>query len=464
MMDPQSADAAYAELERQALLFESQQRLVQARDAFDAALQLNPSSQACAEGRARVALALTEPEAVRHCQRALAYHQDHPERQLRMISTVASELGTGAIPLFEDFVARHPRNAKAHELLSSLRAEDGAGDRFLDSFVNALRTHPEDRQLRLSYWDMMARARKERDALHLMMADEAMFAGDRRFAMLAVQIANHAGFVDIASRLLPHLDDSPEAQLQRGQHHLLLGRPNEAAEILESVVSVDPGNLSAWSLLELCWRSIGDRRHEWLIGQPGLYGAYELDLSSSQLATIAARLRTLHVASSQPVGQSVRGGTQTPGQLFTRQEPEIAVLTAALAETIRGFVEHLPPYDPGHPLLKHRNDGMAFGPSWSVRLSGNGHHAAHFHPGGILSSACYISLPDTLSDRVEQPGWLELGRPPPALGLDLPPLATFQPIEGRLVMFPSFLFHGTRPFPDGERLTVAFDLVAVAPD
>jgi hypothetical protein len=105
--------------------------------------------------------------------------------------------------------------------------------------------------------------------------------------------------------------------------------------------------------------------------------------------------------------------------------------------------------------------GMAFGPSWSVRLAGGGFHAAHFHPGGILSSACYISLPDDLPGSPEKSGWLEIGRPPPELGLDLPPLATFEPKAGHLVLFPSYLFHGTRPFAGGERLTVAFDLVAV---
>jgi hypothetical protein len=108
--------------------------------------------------------------------------------------------------------------------------------------------------------------------------------------------------------------------------------------------------------------------------------------------------------------------------------------------------------------------GMAFGPSWSVRLTEGGFHAAHFHPGGILSSACYISLPDSFASGEEKAGWLELGRPPAELGLDLPPLATFEPKPGRLVLFPSFLFHGTRPFRGGERLTVAFDLVPVTPN
>jgi hypothetical protein len=105
---------------------------------------------------------------------------------------------------------------------------------------------------------------------------------------------------------------------------------------------------------------------------------------------------------------------------------------------------------------------MAFGPSWSIRLTGGGFHVAHFHPGGILSSACYISLPTDMASGDEKGGWLEIGRPPLELGLDLPPLASFEPMPGRLALFPSFLFHGTRPFGGGERLTVAFDIVPVA--
>jgi len=137
------------------------------------------------------------------------------------------------------------------------------------------------------------------------------------------------------------------------------------------------------------------------------------------------------------------------------------LLVNALTAAIKDFVIDLPPSDQNHPVLRYREAGMAFGPSWSIRFTDSGHHAAHFHPGGILSSACYICVPDTLADDIEKPGWLEIGRPPPELGLDIPPLETFQPLPGRLVLFPSFLFHGTRPFAGGERLTVAFDVVPV---
>ena len=48
------------------------------------------------------------------------------------------------------------------------------------------------------------------------------------------------------------------------------------------------------------------------------------------------------------------------------------------------------------------------------------------------------------------------------LGLDLPPIRLIEPKPGRLVLFPSTMWHGTVPFAAGERLTVAFDVRAAA--
>ena len=55
-------------------------------------------------------------------------------------------------------------------------------------------------------------------------------------------------------------------------------------------------------------------------------------------------------------------------------------------------------------------------------------------------------------------GQLELGRPPKDIDLGTEPLATYKPEPGHLVLFPSFLYHGTTPLQSGERLTVAFDV------
>jgi hypothetical protein len=55
-------------------------------------------------------------------------------------------------------------------------------------------------------------------------------------------------------------------------------------------------------------------------------------------------------------------------------------------------------------------------------------------------------------------GWIRFGQPPPELGLDLPHTAQLEPRPGRLVLFPSTMWHATVPFEEGERLVVAFDV------
>jgi hypothetical protein len=295
------------------------------------------------------------------------------------------------------------------------------------------------------------------------MIDQARerYGSDRDVALLEARIASHAGTLDRAGALLARLDERTDAQLARGQHRLQSGRPVEGAQLLEEVVRAEPRNLAAWALLALSWRLTGDPRHDWLCLQPGLYGTSELPLTEAELGALADVLRGLHRSFAQPLGQSVRGGTQTAGKLFMRSEPEIVRLTHALSQAVSAHFAKLPPGDPRHPLLRHRSGRLTFAESWSVRLTGGGFHVAHLHPGGVLSSACYVSLPPGLGAGEPQEGWLELGRPPAELGIDLPPLAQIEPRPGRLALFPSYMFHGTRPFRAGERLTVAFDVAAL---
>jgi len=51
-----------------------------------------------------------------------------------------------------------------------------------------------------------------------------------------------------------------------------------------------------------------------------------------------------------------------------------------------------------------------------------------------------------------------LGEPQKELGINLPPFRYIEPRVGQLVLFPSWVWHGTVPFQEGERLTTAFDV------
>jgi len=68
-------------------------------------------------------------------------------------------------------------------------------------------------------------------------------------------------------------------------------------------------------------------------------------------------------------------------------------------------------------------------------------------------------VPSEVSDESAKSGWIKFGEPrfpvPGAI-----PEKFVQPCVGRLVLFPSYMWHGTTPISGDEpRMTIAFDVV-----
>ena len=176
-------------------------------------------------------------------------------------------------------------------------------------------------------------------------------------------------------------------------------------------------------------------------------------------ADVAATLDPLHRSQAAPGDQSLRGGTQTSGALFDRPDPAIQAFRSAVLDAAERAIADLPD-DPAHPFLRRKAKRLGVAGSWSVRLSAAGHHIPHVHHQGWMSSAYYARLPESVAAENEQhQGWIQFGVPPAILGLDLAPRRVVQPKPGRLVLFPSYLWHGTIPFESGDRLTAAFDFL-----
>ncbi len=248
-------------------------------------------------------------------------------------------------------------------------------------------------------------------------------------------------------------NDDPHLTVFRLRHLLRRGEP-------ERIVAPFAGNLSAvpqaaWPYLSVAWRMLGDRRAIWL-DDPRLVKDVDLKLDSKTLNLLATTLRSLHRAGGQPVDQSVRGGSQTDGPLFSRLDLSIRTIRDQCRNAVEAYIAALPPHDAAHPLLGRVPATPRFVGSWSVRLVGEGYHVPHVHTEGWLSSALYVSVPDVPEGT--DAGALALGAPQPSLGTALPPDRIVRPRPARLVLFPSTLWHGTLPFPHGERLTVAFDI------
>ncbi|HWC63258.1 MAG TPA: putative 2OG-Fe(II) oxygenase [Rhizomicrobium sp.] len=86
----------------------------------------------------------------------------------------------------------------------------------------------------------------------------------------------------------------------------------------------------------------------------------------------------------------------------------------------------------------------------------------HIHPEGWISSCYYVAVPEAVKNDETKEGWIKFGEPSVEAGLGF--RRAIQPQPGRLVLFPSYMWHGTIPFHDkAVRTTIAFDAVPVTP-
>ncbi|HTK57945.1 MAG TPA: putative 2OG-Fe(II) oxygenase [Sphingomicrobium sp.] len=423
--------------------------------AFDKALQLQPNNVIALKGRARMALERAEEDAVDRYEAALLAAPGDLQLMLEQTEARVSAGDDSAIDDFAEFVERRPewtdgQVASARMLWESRRDQD-----FADHIHQLLKREPARLDLRRQLIELLSTADMYEAAADSSHSARSVAPGIPEFALMEAVNAGRAGDLDRASgafALLP--PNFPGRAIHDSVHHIRCGKLDAARASIEVALGEDPSDIAAWGVAELIYRKLGDRRAAWLSGQPGLVRSIDLTLEPAELSAIRTLLLRLQQRGIQVAGQTVRDGTQTRWRLFDRADMELAILKQAVELAVSDYLAGLPAEDPTHPLLRHRNSPMTITGSWSVLLTGNGHHISHVHPLGLIGSACYIVVPDAATDE----GQLELGRPPKDFMLDLEPIHVIAAKPGRLVLFPSYLHHGTRPFGAGQRLSVAFDV------
>lgn len=247
------------------------------------------------------------------------------------------------------------------------------------------------------------------------------------------------------------------------QSQLVSGQMQQALEVLPQILQAQPYDQTVLALNATASRVAGLADPMKLDQPQGLIEAYQIDTPegwdslADYLADLKLALERQHSFDRHPIGQSLRHGTQTPVDLRRVDDPVIKAFFKAIDGPIRC---HLAAMGQGSDPVRSRNTGnYRFAGCWSVRLGSGGFHESHIHPKGWLSSACYIDLPDAV-DRGGQEGWIAFGVPPFPLKTSLTPLKVEKPSPGKLVLFPSCMWHGTLPFEDERpRLTIAFDLL-----
>ena len=280
--------------------------------------------------------------------------------------------------------------------------------------------------------------------------DAATLAEDPETAML------------MGDRLISLRPQSKSAQVMRAYALLAAGRAEEALPVAEAMCAEDPNDQHALGLLAIACRMLGDSRYEQLYDYKQLVRPYKLtppagwDSLEAYLADLGAALRARHPFKSYPFSNSGEHGSKI-ADLLEMDDPAIRAIQEALEPAVQAHLEHL---GTGDDPVRRRNTGRwKIDGIWSSWLRPDGFHHDHVHPTAWLSSACYIELPEQVEAGGKE-GWIKFGEPGPVTRPKLSYEYAVKPEPGMLVLFPSYMWHGTIPFGGDEpRLTVALDII-----
>ena len=372
-----------------------------------------------------------------------------------------------AIAIFEKEIERTPTDPGLHLDYNSLLYQLDRGREFLKSFDRC----PESRELLLGKAYLLAREKCYEEALDIYSKLERRDSHDRLAAIGAAEVMSMMGrYADALTQfqavLVRHGTEAKLLSIAAGPA-LLSGDPQMAARFCEQGLKIAPTDPSCLAMLSIASRMMEDERDETINGYDTLVRSVDLEppegfsSMASFNAELNASLERLHPKSRELINQSLRGGTQTPGHLFPTGLPLVSRLRQRIDEAVARYIAELDD-DPRHPFLSRRAKNFRYSGSWSSRLRDSGFHVNHIHPDGWISSCYYVSVPDAVKDETGKQGWIKFGEPALDIALKDPIRRSIQPAPGRLVLFPSYMWHGTVPFTDkSARTTIAFDVVPV---
>jgi len=359
-----------------------------------------------------------------------------------------------------------PADLESHTLLAKLRF---------------MRGDPE-------YTAELARAATESDDPRLLLAlGDLLRRGDRLAEAEGVvrRLVERRGWMPQAGSalavLLQEQDRLPEAvQEARRAHAAAPDDPDLAENLIAILLQLGEGGEPVPLIqrerrrapLDQRWlayeataaRLSGSRRYEELYDYGRFVRPFDLEPPEGYAnigqfnAALRERLIERHRLQTHPLDQSLRLGTQTSRSLLADPDPVVQAFIRALQAPIAAYREAIG-FDATHPYLERNRGASRLVGCWSVRLRRGGFHVNHVHPEGWLSSAYYVELPPEVEDQESRSGWIKFGEPRmPVPGAT--PAHFVQPRAGRLVLFPSYMWHGTTPITgDAPRMTVAFDAV-----
>jgi tetratricopeptide (TPR) repeat protein len=374
-----------------------------------------------------------------------------------------------AVESYRRAIQKHPLDLAAHEELNELLYRLGDDANFLRSYDDVALLYPEIGQLPLhkgQFYFLRGDFESAREAFNrarLLLADsvtphDGLALSLARLGQFDGAIAEH----ETAVRMEP---ENAHTWRNFAQTLLEAGEPKKALAAAERALAIEPDNQTALAIWGLALRVLADPREQAVNDVEKLIRVYEIAPPDGFASMedfnrdLNRWLDRLHIDRRECIDQTLRTGTQTLDNLFGAGHAPVELLRAKIDEAVADYIQRMPS-DESHPLFRRRRNDFRYSASWSSRLHDCGFHTNHVHPKGWISSAYYVAVPDAVENAASKEGWIKFGEPNLPFGVADAVRRAIQPRVGTLVLFPSYMWHGTIPFHSQQaRTTIAFDVV-----
>jgi uncharacterized protein (TIGR02466 family) len=167
----------------------------------------------------------------------------------------------------------------------------------------------------------------------------------------------------------------------------------------------------------------------------------------------------VRIAAEEGLSASNRKGWHSQRDLFQRSEPAAMTLRNHIVVAMTAAARrYTPEFDP----RRHKT----FLEGWINVNRQGGYNSPHGHSGAHLSGSYYVSVPEAAD---AAPSNIEFLHPASTIPRDwalgramVTPSVSIKPIEGQMLIFPSYLQHWVQPNEaDADRISIAFNMTVM---
>jgi uncharacterized protein (TIGR02466 family) len=455
------------------LVLQKLQRYDEARRAYERALSLAPKDIEVLLNLGNLHREFSNLEASSKAFRAAIAVSPSVAASHAALGITLYEAGDskGAVAALQKAVELDPLYLEAHENLKKIRWFRGEHDRLDESFRAACQRMPHSAH---AFGHLGAALMVSHDYAG---AEQAL----RRATQLEPGLGDAFHGLGQVYRYLGRLDDAlaaheravacaPQNALFReefGASLIRAGNYQRAASELRTGHELHPRRSSMLAFLSIALNELGDSSVHEFVDYERFVRVTQIDIPDgydnleSFNADLHQELQTHYHNPHRPMDQTMRGGIQTPNNLFQNPTGLVLVLKEQISKAAMKFINDLEP-DPTHPFLRFINPEFVFTGVWSTIIQESGFDCSHVHNEGWMSGTYYVKVPNLDETQLKQhDGWIQFGEPNELYASERN--ATQRVIEpkiGTVVLFPSYYWHGVRKFDrNGVRHSISYDLI-----